>query len=126
MASFLSRLSPRTDWFLGPYGSAEISKTFVLPSDHTQAKLQANFHFLDGWDEQIAYMKINGKVVWQQGHSMCSTFSVIPELTEVCLQKGINACGGEGTDLIGGGNWTPIRVLFQPAGVDIRGHPGEE
>ena len=94
-------ISPRTDWFLGPYGSAEISKTFILPSDHTQAKLQANFHFLDGWDEQIAYMKINGKVVWQQGHSMCSTFSVIPELTEVCLQKGINACGGEGADLMG-------------------------
>ena len=50
-------ISPRTDWFLGPYRSAEVSKTFVLPSDHTQAKLQANFHFLDGWDEQIAYMK---------------------------------------------------------------------
>ena len=94
-------ISPRTDWFLGPYRSVEVSKTFLLPSDHTQAKLQANFHFLDGWDEQFAYMKINGKVVWQRGHSMCSTFSVIPELTEVCLQKGVNACGGEGTDLMG-------------------------
>ena len=94
-------ISPRTDWFLGPYGSAEVSKTFTLPSDHTQAKLQASFHFLDGWDEQFAYMKVNGKVVWQKGHSMCSTFSIIPELTDVCLQKGINACGGEGTDLMG-------------------------
>ena len=94
-------ISPRTDWFLGPYASAEVSKTFFLPPDHTQAKILANFHFMDGWDEQFAYMKINGKVVWQKGHSMCNTFNLIPELTEVCLEKGINSCGSSGVDLMG-------------------------
>ena len=56
---------------------------------------------MDGWDDQFAYMKVNGKVIWQKGHSMCNTFNLIPELTEVCLQKGINSCGSSGIDLMG-------------------------
>ena len=94
-------ITPRTDWFLGPYASAEVTKTFTLPSDHTRFKLSANFHFIDEWSDETAYLKINNKIVWQQGHTMCGSLSVLPEFAHVCQRKGVNACGGKGVDQLG-------------------------
>ena len=94
-------VTPRTDWFLGPYTSAEVTKSFELPPDHTRVKVRANFHFLDDWDDQIAYMKLNGKIVWQRAHTMCGTYSIIPDIRALCLAKGVNACGSDGVDAMG-------------------------
>ena len=94
-------ITPRTDWFLGPYNSVEVTKKFVLPSDHTRLKLSANFHFIDGWNDETAYLKINDKMVWQQGHTMCGSLSVLPELPNICSSKGINSCGNDGVDRMG-------------------------
>ena len=94
-------VTPRTDWFLGPYGSAEVEKIFQLPSDHTRVRFNVNFHFFDNWSDETAYLKINGKMVWQQGHSMCGSLSVIPDFPGVCQSKGVNACVGAGSDRMG-------------------------
>jgi hypothetical protein len=94
-------ITPRTNFFLGPYKSAEVTKTFQLPNDHTRLKLTANFHFLDKWNDHLAYLKINGKAVWQKSHSMCGSLSIIPDFDPGCHTKGINACGGNGVDRMG-------------------------
>ena len=100
-------ITPRTNFFLGPYQSCEVTKTFQLPSDHTRLKLTANFHFLDHWNDQVAYLKVNGKMVWQKGHTMCGSLSVIPDFDQGCQTKGVNACGGSGVDRMG------ERVVYQ-------------
>ena len=94
-------ITPRTNFFLGPYQSSEVSKMFALPSDHTRVRINANFHFLDNWNDQVAYLKINDKIVWQKGHTMCGSLSVIPDFDEGCRIKGVDACGGKGVDRMG-------------------------
>lgn len=89
------------DSFLGYYKSAYVKKTFHIPPDHSRLKIRANFHFFDMWDGQVAQMKINGALVWQKAHKTCDQFSLLPEIGEMCLRKGINSCGGDDPDTLG-------------------------
>ena len=53
------------------------------------------------WDGQVAQMKINGALVWQKSHKTCDYFSLLPEVAEMCIRKGINSCGGDDPDMLG-------------------------
>jgi hypothetical protein len=89
------------DSFLGYYKNAYVKKTFHIPPDHSRLKVRANFHFFDMWSGQVAQMKINGALVWQKAHKTCDQFSLLPEVGEMCLRKGINSCGGDDPDTLG-------------------------
>jgi len=65
----------------------EVSKTFSgLGKEHTHLRIQANFHFLDSWEGESAYLKIGDKVVWTDVHDTRS------------LLDGVDVCGGEHPD----------------------------
>lgn len=78
-------------WMLGgpdKLASAEISKTYFLPA-HSEVKVTARYSFIDNWDDDTGYMKIDSEVVWTEEYTWCPQF-----FTFVC-PKGHNACGSE-------------------------------
>lgn len=42
----------------------EVSKLFKIPSKHSKIRIVAKFHFIDDWNGEYGYMKLNGKVIW--------------------------------------------------------------
>ncbi|SOV74372.1 conserved Plasmodium protein, unknown function [Plasmodium sp. gorilla clade G3] len=75
---------------LGGYGKlskGEIYKTFENIPSHSQIRIKCNFHFIDNWDNQTAYMKIatdekeEKYYVWTDTHS------------QINKQNSINICG---------------------------------
>jgi hypothetical protein len=60
-----------SDYFLGGYGSMVASKVYSLPS-HTKVRILARFHFIDSWEGESGFMKVDGKVAWSQSHNWCN------------------------------------------------------
>ena len=59
------------NFFLGGHcvsSGHEISKRITLPVPHAQIHLKAIFHFLDSWNGQYAYAKIDDEYVWMDSH----------------------------------------------------------
>ncbi|CAD2094904.1 conserved Plasmodium protein, unknown function [Plasmodium vinckei lentum] len=62
---------------LGGYGKlskGKISKTFEDIPSHIQIRIKSNFHFIDNWDNQTAYLKIGTQqnemfYIWTDTHS---------------------------------------------------------
>jgi len=58
----------------GPRGDLKVpnldsfSKQYVKFPRHTQARIQATVHFIDDWQGETAYMKIDDQVVWTDSH----------------------------------------------------------
>jgi len=58
----------------GPSGSAKVpnldsfSKHFENLPKHSQVRIQATVHFIDDWQGETAYMKVNNHVVWTDSH----------------------------------------------------------
>jgi len=78
-------------WMLGGpnrLGSAEVTKTYTLPK-HTEVKVTARYSFIDNWDDDTGYMKLDGQTVWTEEYTWCPQF-----FTFIC-PKGHNACGSE-------------------------------
>jgi hypothetical protein len=42
----------------------EVAKTFKSLPKHTKVRITAKYYFIDDWNGEYGYMKINGKVVW--------------------------------------------------------------
>jgi len=66
--------------------SDTISKTYNLPK-HAQVRVTATFSFIDNWDDDTAFMKIDGQYMWTEEYNWCNQF-----FTMMC-SKGYNACG---------------------------------
>jgi hypothetical protein len=82
------------NYFLGRYGQVDVTKSFPLPPDHTEVRLRARFHFFDNWQDDIAYLKINGRIVWQRSHSWCQpSLSLLSMFPAVCKSRGLDVCG---------------------------------
>lgn len=92
-----TRPHTNSDYFLGSFddGSFEAVKAFLLPP-HQRLKVQARFHFIDKWEGQSVFVKVDGQIVWIQRHNWCSKL-----LITMCEPKAdagddgmtINACG---------------------------------
>lgn len=42
----------------------EVSKTFKLLANHSKIRITAKYHFIDDWNGEYGYMKLNGNVIW--------------------------------------------------------------
>ncbi|CAG9328224.1 unnamed protein product [Blepharisma stoltei] len=74
------------DFFLGghcAFSHEEVSKKFKLPP-HNMVKISANYHMLDKWEGETAYMKADGKIVWT--------------MTGTSHEQGADICGGKQPD----------------------------
>ena len=57
-----------------------------LPA-HTEIKVNLNFHFIDKWEGQQAWLKINDIYVWSDTHFWCET-----DFFNNCIKKGVDTC----------------------------------
>jgi hypothetical protein len=69
------------------HGSGESSRIFKSLPAHTMVRITARFHFIDSWDGESAYAKVNGEVVWLDAHSSSAPTT-----------GGISLCGGSAAD----------------------------
>ena len=69
--------------FLGGHcktSSHSLFKTFNNLPEHTEIRVKARFHFIDQWNGENAYLKVDGGYAWLASHKSSSN-------------KGINMCG---------------------------------
>ncbi len=70
------------------FGGGEVFKIFSDLPKHTQVRIQATYHFIDAWDTESGFMRINNgkdgemQYVWVERYSAFSG------------NGGINVCGG--------------------------------
>ena len=75
------------------FGSLEVKKKFTNLPKHKSLRITANFHFIDMWEGENAYMKFNNKTVWTDSYKWCDKV-----IQWRCKKYGINACGAEYPD----------------------------
>ena len=100
----ISNCGTSPDLFLGGYckfSSNIASKTFKLPP-HNYIQIQLTFHFLDKWESESAFMKIDGNYVWSESYQSCSNM-----YSDLCQTSGINVCGDDFPDRMG----FPVRYI---------------
>jgi len=66
----------------------EVKKTFDGLSEHKYIRIQARYHFLDSWEGEMAFAKIDDKMVWTDTNDVRGMHP-----------NSINACGGDHPDL---------------------------
>jgi hypothetical protein len=70
------------------FGGGEVTKTFTDLPVHSTLRIQANYHFIDAWDTETAFMRINNgkdgmmQYIWTERYSAFSG------------NGGIDVCGG--------------------------------
>merc|ERR1711965_125095 len=64
-------------------GDSELSKTYTKLPPHTQLRIPAKYMFIDSWDGESAYMKVNDSPVWADTYNHA----------QVEAKSGINVCG---------------------------------
>jgi len=98
-------------YLLGGYGAfsnGETSKTYRGLALHSQIRLVFTFMFLDGWEGETAYAKVDGHYVWSESYDHKTS------------KSGINICGapaaeskfGVPVDVIVPHNKTSITITF--------------
>jgi hypothetical protein len=70
------------------FGGGEVTKTYTDIPDHTSLRIQANYHFIDAWDTETGFMRINNgkdgmmQYIWTERYSA------------FVGNNGIDICGG--------------------------------
>jgi len=82
----------------------ELTKTFSNLGEHSQVRVKAQYMFIDSWDGESGYLKVDGKTVWIDSYNHAIGDSA----------HGINMCGNE----------TPERKFSTGIDVSIP-HTGE-
>ena len=93
-------------YMLGGYchfGGGEASKTYRSLSNHTQVKIEATYHFIDAWDGESGYMKINN------GKNGEMEYAWIEKYSAFLGSNGINVCGGRWSE---GKFASPISIVI--------------
>jgi hypothetical protein len=59
----------KNDYFLGgpcKLSSQEVTKTITNIPSHSKVFITANLHFIDKWEGESAFVKVDGKTVWMK------------------------------------------------------------
>jgi hypothetical protein len=67
-------------------GGGESSRSFVKLPSHSMVRVTARFHFIDSWDGESAYAKIDDEVVWLDSHNSATK------------TNGVSLCGSKHPD----------------------------
>jgi len=65
----------------------EVKKTFKSLGEHSYLRLQARYHFLDSWEGETAFAKVNGRTVWMDTNDVRGMHP-----------NTLNLCGGDHPD----------------------------
>ncbi|CAG9314319.1 unnamed protein product [Blepharisma stoltei] len=96
--SSVSNCGSSPNIFLGghcKYSDVSVSKTFTIPS-HSYIKVSFNVNFLDRWEGESVYMKLDSNIVWNESYQACNNLH-----STLCQYKGIDSCGDDYPDRIG-------------------------
>jgi len=66
-------------------GKGEVSKTFTNLPPHSQIRVNAKYMFIDSWDGETGFMKLDNNIVWSENYNHAEGNST----------HGINICGNE-------------------------------
>ena len=98
------------DTFLGGAcalgGDTLASKTYHGLPLHTSVRITASFHFLDNWEGETGFAKVDGKYAWAD---MADTSKIHPA-------RGLNVCGGDHPDAKIG---APIDITMPHTGASV-------
>ncbi len=75
------------------FGGEEVFKVFNNLPAHNMIKITANFHFIDKWEGEEAFMSIDKVPVWTDTYEWCDKV-----MQWYCKKYSINACGAEFPD----------------------------
>lgn len=57
---------------LPPADSQSLTKTVTVPKN-AQVRLEATVHYIDDWQGEVAYLKVDGQYMWAEGHDQSSS-----------------------------------------------------
>jgi hypothetical protein len=70
------------------FGGGEFQKSFLSLPSHSQLRVQATYHFIDAWDNEAGYMRLNN------GRNGDLQYAWIERYSAFVGSNGINVCGG--------------------------------
>jgi hypothetical protein len=70
------------------FGGGEVTKTFLDLPTHTMIRIQATYYFIDAWDTETAFMRINNGKDGQMQYIWTERYSAFSG------NNGIDVCGG--------------------------------
>jgi len=65
--------------------NGEVSKTFTNLPPHSQIRINAKYNFIDSWDGESGYLKIDNSIVWTETYNHA----------DGDIKHGLNLCGNE-------------------------------
>jgi hypothetical protein len=83
-----TQCGPPNKRILGGYGQfagGEVTKTYRQLPEHNEIRVKATFHFIDAWQGETAFAKLDHQVVWTDMHDQMAT------------KNGVNICGSAST-----------------------------
>jgi hypothetical protein len=75
--------TPSSDYFLGAFQAVETTKSFAMPV-HSRVQLRFRAHFIDRWEGESLFVRVDGAVVYARAHNWCAADKV---LVEPCLAQ---------------------------------------
>jgi len=84
----------------------ELTKTFTNLPAHTQLRVAAKYMFIDSWDGESGFMKIDGNTVWVDTHNHATADA----------KHALNVCGGPAPETKFG---TPVYVTVPHTGNSV-------
>jgi hypothetical protein len=70
------------------FGGGEVTKTFENLPEHTSVRIQATYHFIDAWDTETGFMRINNGKDGEMQYAWIDRYSAFSG------NNGIDVCGG--------------------------------
>ena len=70
------------------FAGGEVQKTYEKLPDHNNIRIQATFHFIDAWDTEAGFMRINN------GKDKAMEYIWTERYSAFIGSNGINVCGG--------------------------------
>lgn len=92
------------------FAGIEVSKTFKELPPHSYLRIEANYHFIDAWNGETGYMKLN------IGKDNELVYTWVESYSAVSGEKGINVCGGRWAE---GKFSSPIDITIPHEGKDL-------
>ena len=87
------------DHFLMHDCKSPFSEVYYIVNDlpkHTEIKVNFNFHFIDKWEKQQAYLKIDKAIKWTESYHWCDGL-----YQSTCMVTGVDTCGNSYPDKMG-------------------------
>lgn len=71
------------------FGGGEVLKTFSNLPAHSMIRIEATYHFIDAWDTEVGFMRINNGKNGEMQYAWIENYSAFSG------DNGINVCGGK-------------------------------